>query len=134
LSDAGAAPQGPRVDPGRLCQIEIAVSDLARATQFYAAAFGWRAMPAELHECVVLEVPADCKYGMSLVPRRGAGATGSNVVVYFSVDDVEAVVARVEAAGGRRRFGPMRLPGYGQIYQVEDPDGTRFGLYDGREA
>jgi predicted enzyme related to lactoylglutathione lyase len=122
------------VDPTRLCQIEVQVSDLKAAAQFYEQAFGWRVMPADLHEYVVLEVPDGCPYGISLTPRRQhqrseATRWESSIVLYFAVDDPEEVVRRVERAGGKKRFGPMPLMGYGAIYQVEDLDGTRFGLY-----
>lgn len=118
------------IDPTRLCQVEIQVEDLKAAAKFYEDAFGWRVVPAELHEYVVLQVPDACPFGIALTPKRaGGGASPGNVVLYFGVDDPEAVVKAVEAAGGKKRFGPMPLMGYGAIYLVEDPEGTRFGLY-----
>ena len=117
------------VNPTRLCQIEIQVSDLARAVNFYSEALGWRPVPAEMHELVVLEVPPDCAFGISLRPGRKSPKSGNNLVPYFAVDDAEAVLRQVEAHGGRRVIGPTQLPGYGTIYQCEDPDGTRIGLY-----
>lgn len=122
------------IDPRRLCQVELQVADLKAAAKFYEDAFGWRVVPADLHEYVVLQVPDDCPFGIALTPRRhsqGSEATRweSRVVLYFGVDDPDAVVRAVEAAGGKKRFGPMPLMGYGAIYQVEDPEGTRFGLY-----
>jgi predicted enzyme related to lactoylglutathione lyase len=89
-----------------------------------------------MHEYVVLAVPEGTPFGLALVPNAKpdprAGHT-AGVTLYFACDDPEAIVARAEAAGGGKRFGPLRLFGYGQIYQVEDPDGTRFGLYKKRE-
>jgi uncharacterized protein len=117
------------VNPARLCQIEIQVSDLARAVNFYSEALGWRPVPAEMHELVVLEVPPDCAFGISLRPSRKSPKSENNLVPYFAVDDAEAVLCQVEAHGGRRIIGPTKLPGYGTIYQCEDPDGTRIGLY-----
>jgi predicted enzyme related to lactoylglutathione lyase len=121
------------VDPSRLCQIEVHVQDLTRATQFYAEAFGWTAAPAELHQYVVLNVPKDNRFGLSLIPSRtgNAPSTGSasKVVIYFAVGDPEVVVRRAESAGGRKRLGPMQLSGYGEVWQVEDPEGVCWGLY-----
>jgi predicted enzyme related to lactoylglutathione lyase len=119
------------LDPRQLRQVEIHVHDLARALAFYEAAFGWRAAPAELHQYVVLDVPRDNPFGLSLIPSRASaeGRGGSKVVLYFGVDDPAAVVARVEAAGGRKRLGPMALAGYGEVWQVEDPEGVTWGLY-----
>ncbi len=118
------------VDPTRLCQIELQVQDLKAAAKFYGDAFGWKVVPAELHEYVVLEVPDGCPFGIALTPKRpGGGVSPGNVVLYFAVDDPETVCRAVESAGGKRRLGPMPLMGYGAIYLVEDPEGTRFGLY-----
>ncbi len=119
------------VDPSRLCQIEIQVRDVKQALAFYEAAFGWKAAPAELHEYVVLEVPSHCAFGVSLVPNKSTvvAPSNNNLVLYFAVDEPEKVVARVEANGGKKCFGPMPLLGYGSIFQVEDPEGTRFGFY-----
>lgn len=117
------------VDPRRLCQIEIAVGDVRRAAQFYEDAFGWRPVPAEMHEYVVLAVPDGCPFGIALVPGRSLEGRVGGAVLYFAVEDPEAVVERVMAAGGRKRLGPSKLFGYGVIHQVEDPDGTRWGLY-----
>ena len=128
----------PALDPRRLCQLEVPVTDVERALAFYRQAFGWERSPAEIHEYIVLEVPADCPFGVSLVPQgimppsadeaRGRGGP----TLYFAVDDADGLVAKVVACGGRKRFGPLRFAGYGSIWQVEDPDGNRFGLYGGR--
>lgn len=116
------------VDPTHLCQLEIPVSNMPRALSFYERAFGWRAAPAELHEYVVIDVPESCPYGIALVPRRGEpGRAG--LTAYIRVEDPVAVCQAVVDAGGTKRFGPMQLPGYGTIFQVEDPDGNRWGLF-----
>jgi predicted enzyme related to lactoylglutathione lyase len=122
------------VDPRRLCQLEIHSTDLERSVRFYELAFGWRRLPADMHEYVVLDVPRDCPFGISLVPNPNAKQQegASRIVVYFGVSDPEDVVRRVVEAGGSRRFGPQRFGTFGEIYQVADPDGTRFGLYKGK--
>ncbi len=117
------------IDPRSLCQIEIPIGDATRARAFYAEAFGWLPVPAELHEYIVLSVPRDCGFGIALVPSAKAPAARHGPVVYFAVDDPAAVVAKAEAVGGKLRFGPSKMLGYGEIWQLEDPDGNRFGLY-----
>jgi len=85
-----------QLDPAALCQIEIAVTDVARALAFYGGAFGWRPVPAEIHEYVVLEVPPGCPYGLALVPRGAGAGQGGGVVPYFAAEDAEAVARRAE--------------------------------------
>lgn len=104
------------------------MTEIERALAFYRDVFGWQRSAAEIHDYVVLEVPEDTSFGVSLVPQttvlRGAGPT-----LYFAVDEPEEIASRAVAAGGGKRFGPTSLPGYGVIWQVEDPDGNRFGLF-----
>jgi predicted enzyme related to lactoylglutathione lyase len=104
------------------------VTEVERALAFYRDAFGWERSAAEIHEYVVLEVPEGASFGVSLIPQA-AGVRGGGPTIYFAVDEPEEIAARAVAAGGRKRFGPTRFPGYGAIWQVEDPDGNRFGLF-----
>ena len=104
------------------------MTDVTRALAFYERAFGWRRAPAELHEYFVFEVPEGCPFGVALVPGQSSGTRGG-LTAYFSVTDPAAVCQAVIDAGGRKRLGPTVLPGYGTIYQVEDPDGNRWGLF-----
>lgn len=116
------------ISPTRLCQIEIPVSDLGKSGLFYEKTFGWRTAPAEMHEYAVLEVPESCPFGISLIPTARP-RSGDATVIYFAVDDPKQIAALVSQHGGKIRFGPKKLGGYGEIWQVEDPDGNRFGLY-----
>ena len=53
---------------------------------------------------------------------------------YFRVNDVDAAMGRVEAAGGTVVNGPMDVPGGERVLQAIDPDGAMFGLVSGVEA
>lgn len=114
--------------PSKLCQIEIPVRDLDAAVVFFEAAFGWKQAPAEMHEYIVLLVPDDCPFGISLVPSKSE-RSGDSTVLYFQVENPQAIVDAVVKNGGKFRFGPKRLGLYGEIFQVEDLDQNRFGLY-----
>ncbi len=114
--------------PTKLCQIEIPVSDIERSILFYDRVFGWKQVPAEMHEYIVLQVPDDCPYGISLIPTKKERA-GDSIVLYFQTENPARIAEAVKDYGGRLRFGPKKLGAYGDIYQIEDPDGNRFGLY-----
>ena len=121
----------PAVDPTRLCQIEIQVTDVPRALAFYADAFGWTSSPAEIFEFHILDVPKESPFGIALVPDKDARERGAchTVTLYFSVDNPEAILERAEACGGRRVVGPYSVMGYGQVWHLEDPDGNRWGIF-----
>lgn len=116
------------LEPTKLCQIEIPVTDLEASVAFFEASFGWKQAPAEMHEYIVMQVPDDCPYGISLVPSKKE-RNGDSIVLYFQVEDPQAIVDAVVKNGGKFRFGPKKLGLYGEIYQVEDLDQNRFGLY-----
>jgi uncharacterized protein len=117
------------LDPTRLCQIELRASDMQRALAFYEGAFGWNPVPAELHNYVVLDVPEHCPFGIAVVPGRLPNAGAGGGVMYFGADDPEALLANIQSHGGHRVLGPTSLAGYGTIWQFDDTEGNRFGLY-----
>ena len=47
---------------------------------------------------------------------------------YIKVDDVDAAVAKVGAAGGAVRREPFDIPGIGRIAIIADPAGAALGL------
>ncbi|MEJ2547342.1 MAG: VOC family protein, partial [Gemmatimonadota bacterium] len=50
-------------------------------------------------------------------------------IFYVRVDDIEAAVERVKAAGGQVLNGPMEVPGGDRVAQCQDPQGAVFALH-----
>ncbi len=128
----------PTVDPTRLCQLLIEVSDLSRAKNFYQDVFGWHCVPADLLEMAVIDVPKDCPFGIALVPKvvhadlsQGPKQPSSKVGLkaVFAVDDPEAIVERCRSWESCRTSGPHTHPGYGLVWDITDPDGLTWGLF-----
>jgi predicted enzyme related to lactoylglutathione lyase len=122
------------IDPKKLCQVEIHATRLDVSRKFYEEVFGWKAAPAEIHNYLVLDVPEDCPFGISIVPSFGAKASSGQIILYFQVTDAASIAERAEIFGGSKKFGPTKLPAYGNIWQITDPDGHRFGLFEKQEA
>ena len=118
------------VNPTKLCQIEIYVSNLDHSLSFYENVFGWKRMPLEIQDYYVLNVPESCPFGLSLIPAKTSQPKSSHNVLYFKVEDPEKIMEQAPKFHGRTRFGPKKVPGYGVIYQLEDPDGQRYGLFN----
>jgi len=55
------------------------------------------------------------------------GGAPSQWMVYFAVDDVDAVFRRALENGGREINAPQAYPG-GEFAIVSDPEGAAFGL------
>jgi uncharacterized protein len=112
---------------------EVIGKDGKRLQHYYAELFGW-------------EIDADNSLDYGLVTRdgntngEGVGIGGGvasgpspdypgHVTFYVEVPDVETVLANAERLGGRRVFGPEKVPGTElEIGQFTDPEGHLIGL------
>jgi predicted enzyme related to lactoylglutathione lyase len=131
-----------RTDKGGLVSLsdshispQIAVSDLARAVQFYEGALGLKPT-GEQHEGTRRYA---CGDGTTLqiyaAPSHAGKATAT--VAQWQVADLDAVIAELSEAGVRfERYGPPVLTdttgvhdsGYGRVAWFKDPDGNTFAL------
>jgi uncharacterized protein len=107
---------------------EIPVTDMDRALAFYTAVF----------QCDFERIDVD-GYDMALFPQTdgasGALAKGdvyvpakTGPIVYFSVDDIDAVMARAIAAGGSVLYAKKDIGENGFVAEFEDTEGNRIAL------
>lgn len=119
--------------PASLELVVLAVSDVARATHFYTAVFGWK---REVDAPVYAELPTGAGARLGLYVRMGfarnpgaeppelprAGAI-SPAELYVRCDDAAGTLARVPAAGGRL-LSPLSSRDWGEtVGYAADPDG-----------
>jgi len=71
---------------------------------------------------------------MAFDPGAGVGGVfqshtpATPALAYIYATNVEAKLAEIEAAGGKRVGAPMRMPGAGCFGYFQDPSGTSIGL------
>ena len=111
--------------------VEISVTDLARAREFYGQAFGWRfndygpdyagiqdqRNPGEEFGGLAHETP----------PSRGEG-----VLALVRTENADHALASVLAAGGRIQAELHEYPG-GRRFTFADPSGNVLGVYEPSE-
>lgn len=111
--------------------VEIPVADLDRAVTFYEAVFGF-----------TLERQTVDGYAMALFPfHEGApGATAAlakgevyvpskqGAILYFQVEDMDAVMKRAEQAGGAVLYPWKDIGDLGFVGEIQDSEGNRIGL------
>ena len=97
---------------------EVLGSDAGRSQAFYRELFGW-----EVPESAYGQVTAGIGGGI------GAGGESRWATVYASVPDVEACLARAEALGGTRVYGPNPVDDHTETGAFRDPAGNPFGVY-----
>lgn len=127
---------------------EMGYEDAARMAKFYETAFGWKTQQTgpEMGNYVVAHTTETDEDGM--VQTKGAINGGfyqktddpltqaPSVVV--SVDDIQAAIKAVEAAGGKLLGGvnekgehtlePQMIPGVGLWTSVMDTEGNRLSI------
>lgn len=110
--------------------IELNVTDLRAAKEFYASAFGWRFNDYGPDYAGIVAPDGDGEVG-GLNPS-GTEGTGGPLVILFS-DDLDASLAAVRAAGGRVVEEPYEFPG-GRRFHFADPAGNELAVWARAEA
>ncbi len=105
--------------------VEISVTDLARAREFYGQAFGWRFNDYGPDYAGIQAADGDSEVG-GLGVGRDTGPGG--VLALVRSDDLDATLAAVESAGGTVLEPPYDYPG-GRRFILADPDGNKLGSY-----
>lgn len=116
----------------RVVWFEIPASDLARATKFYETILG-TSLKAEnfgAHELRVFAHDEDAASGC-LMKGPGFEPGKGGVMAYLNADpSLDAVLARVERAGGKIALPRTDLPGdMGSFAHIIDSEGNRVGLH-----
>ncbi len=124
---------------------EIPVSDLGRAKKFYETIFGIQLSLQhpymQVDEVGASLVGAAMEMAWFPMERGGPGAAGTlmkskgytpshqGTQIYFSVDDIEEVLKKVDQNGGKTFAHKTSIGEYGFIALFEDSEGNRVGLH-----
>ena len=112
---------------------DFTVSDLDAARQFFGDVLGWRfeqfPMPYEYYR-IQAGPPEEPGIDGGIGALRDAPVAGGRPMtqVTMPVDDLDAVLRRVEASNGQILEGKMPIPGIGWYATCSEPGGLRFGL------
>ena len=107
---------------------ELHSSDWEKIWPFYERMFGWtKDVAHDMGPMGTYQIfkTSDSACGGMMTDR---GAPRAYWLYYFVVDDIDAGIARVTAAGGKLLFGPAEVPGGAWIINAEDPQGGIFAL------
>lgn len=111
-----AAPGGH----GDIGYVSLFVGDDERAKAFYGSVLGWAFSPGSVPRGWQVD-------GVRPGAGLAGGATSSEVQLCYQVDDVDAAVARVHAAGGEA--SDAQTTSYGRLAECSDDQGLRFQLW-----
>lgn len=117
---------------------EIPVTDLTRATKFYESIFGIKLTPQEMSTSLVgapmqmLFFPMErnaANAGGALMKSAGYTPSHQGTMVYFSVDDIDEVLRKVDQNGGKSLAPKTNIGDHGFIGLFQDSEGNRVGLH-----
>jgi uncharacterized protein len=105
----------------RLNYVELAVGDIASSRRFYESAFGWSL--TEFGPTYAATTSGDTNIGL----QADAAEASSAPLPVIEVDDLEAALAGVLAAGGHIVQPIFGFPG-GRRFQFADPAGNELAV------
>jgi uncharacterized protein len=110
----------------QICYFELLASDMAASSAFYQQLFDWQVHAHGEGGCYSVVKPGGgIEGGLSLEMPEG-----NRVTIYIEVEDIEAKLKEIEAAGGKT-IHPKTLinEDYGYFAYFADPAGTTMGLW-----
>jgi predicted enzyme related to lactoylglutathione lyase len=114
----------------RPMHFDLGVTDPARATAFYKAAFGWTVEkwngPYEYY-LIMTGAPGEPGIDGGLAPSKDGTL---ETTLTMGVTSLEEVMKTVTAAGGTIVGDIQTIPGVGRMATCKDTEGNSFGLME----
>lgn len=109
---------------------ELMTNDVESAKAFYTAALGWTfdEFPGEHFTYWVGMAGETPVAGLMPLDGTAPDGAGPHWYSYINVDDVDARVEAVKAAGGTVAHEPFDIPMVGRIAHILDTTGARIGI------
>jgi predicted enzyme related to lactoylglutathione lyase len=113
---------------------ELPADNVERAGEFYKSVFAWEGSPMPGGSIAVLSAESDEQFSPlqpgsingDISPRT---ETFTSPLVVITVDDIEAKLKMVEAAGGSVALPPTHVDEMGMIWAIiADTEGNRIGI------
>jgi len=130
----------------RVVHFEIQADDLDRAQKFYESVFGWtfQVMGPEFGNYRVITTgpgPDEMAKGVKMeevginggmmkrnAPLPADGQSPNAYTCIVGVDNIDAYIAKADAAGAKPQTDKMDVPGVGIVRYYKDTEGNIFGM------
>lgn len=113
--------------PGAFCWNELMTNDPQKASAFYTALLGWEAQYMEEMSYTMMANHGRMAGGIYQA-GEGMEHIPPNWMVYFSVADCDASVAKAVELGGTIFSPAMDIPNMGRFAMIQDPQGGVFSI------
>jgi hypothetical protein len=115
----------PTYGNGKICYVEIPAADIARSAAFYTTVFGWQTRTRG-DGSLAFDDGVGQVSGTWVLGRSPAASPG--LMLYIMVDDAEATVEALRAAGGEI-VQPIGEDAPEITARFRDPGGNVIGIY-----
>ena len=116
-----------------MVHFELPFDDAARANKFYADIFGWESSKFDGQEEYYLQQTGgdDEPYGIGgALIERAAALNRRGTLIVLGVDDLDAYIAKVTAAGSEIVTPRTAIPGVGYFANFRDTEGNVVGMFE----
>ncbi|MHC4065083.1 MAG: VOC family protein [Planctomycetota bacterium] len=109
-----------------LVHFEFMTDDEDKCRAFYGSVFDWEFDASSMPGYTLIKTGTDPSGGLM---KRPAESPSTALNVYFEVDDVEAVLAKVTSAGGTVLVPKTPIPNVGAFGMFADPENNCVGVF-----
>ena len=113
--------------PATLRHFAINADDVPRAKAFYEQAFGWTFTPWGPPGFYQTRSTGDGHMGALQGRRDVGGQRMPGMEITFAVEDIQAAIKGIEAAGGKVLMPPFHIEGVGHLAFFQDTEGNIAG-------
>jgi len=119
-------------EPGHLCWVDLATTDVQRAAAFYGRLFGWSteaqaAGGGRFNTFYGVDGPVGSMYQLS--GAQVAAGVPAHWTMYISATDVDRTAETVTRLGGQVVVPAQSIAGVARIALIADPAGAIVGLW-----
>ena len=107
--------------------IEIPAANIGEAGQFYHEVFGWKITTNPTYNYTIYEAEGGLRGGFT-GPSKPSYKP-DRLLIYLETDNIDAMLATVEAHGGKTEHPKTEIPGVGTWAIFSDPAGNHLGLF-----
>ena len=114
-----------------IVHIQIKVTDLATAMDFYHKVFNWKVfISPDADYLAIFEIEDNTEFVGGGFLLSDEIPTTTSILLYIHTDDIETTLEKVEANGGKIVSKKYALPGnHGYAGKFSDPFGNVLGLF-----
>jgi uncharacterized protein len=110
--------------PSPVIHFEIGCKDIAKTTAFYTSLFGWTPTSTTMASYINTNSTEGIQGHIASLGHEPF----NYVTIYIQVEDIADQLQKIQAAGGQKIVGPIKLPTGQQFAWFKDLDGNLVGL------